>query len=44
MNKFGIFVAIIQLLACGEALLHENWQQAIIYAGFAVGSAGVAWR
>ena len=43
MNKFGIFVAVIQLLACAEALVHSNWQQAIIYFGFSIGSAGVAW-
>jgi len=44
VNKFGLIVAIIQLFACAEAIFRGNWQQAIIYAGFAVGSAGVAWK
>ena len=42
MNKLGMLVAVIQVGACIEAMISKDWQRAIIYAGFAIGSAGVA--
>lgn len=42
MNKFGMAVAVLQLCACIEAAISKDWNRAIIYIGFAIGSAGVA--
>lgn len=42
VNKFGMVVAVLQLFACTEAVISKDWNRAMIYAGFAVGSAGVA--
>jgi hypothetical protein len=42
MNKLGMLVAVIQLGACVEAIASKDWQRAIIFAGFAIGSSGVA--
>jgi len=38
-----MIVAVLQALACVEAIYHKNWQMAVVFAGFAVGSAGVSW-
>lgn len=42
MSRFGMLVAVLQFLAMLEALYHQDWRRAMIFAGFAVGSAGVA--
>jgi len=43
MNKFGMLVAVLQLMAMVEAIYSQDWRRAVVFAGFAVGSAGVAW-
>ena len=43
MNRFGMLVALMQLLAMVEAACSQDWRRAVVFAGFAVGSAGVAW-
>ena len=44
MNRAGLLVAVLQACAAAEAAWARDWQRAIIWAAFAVGSAGVAWR
>ena len=44
MNYFGIIVAFLQLCAGIEAAYHTDWQRAIIYIGFAIGSTAIAWK
>ena len=44
MNRFGMVVAGLQVLASVESCLHEDWRRALTYAGFAIGSAAIAWR
>ena len=44
MNHFGLAVAALQLAAAVEAVVRRDYTQALIYAGFSVGSLGVAIR
>jgi hypothetical protein len=42
MNRFGITVAVLQVLAAIDAAWGREWRQAIIYTTFAVASAAIA--
>ncbi len=44
MNYFGMLVAGLQLCAVAESLWRHDWNKAIIFIGFSVGSAAVAWK
>ena len=44
MSRFGMLVAVLQLCAAFEAAFRRDWQRTIIYVGFSIGSAAVAWR
>lgn len=43
MNKFGIIIAVLQLCATAEGIYNKDYRRAVIYFGFAIGSAAVAW-
>jgi len=44
MNWFGLVVAGLQLCACVEGAYRGDWRRAVIYFGFAIGSAAIAWK
>jgi hypothetical protein len=44
MNWFGLIVAGLQVCAAIESAYSKDWQRMLIYIGFAVGSAAVAWK
>ena len=44
MNAFGLLVAALQLCACAESAFRRDWRTAVVYLGFAIGSAAIAWR
>ena len=44
MNYFGLIVAALQLCASVESAMRTDWQRCIIYFGFAIGSAAIAWK
>ena len=44
MNWFGLVVAVLQVCAALEAAYRHDWRNAVVYGGFSVGSAAIAWR
>lgn len=44
MNYFGLIVAALQLCAALEACWCHEWNKTLIYIGFSIGSAAVAWK
>ena len=43
MNRFGILIALLQLCAAVEGVYNNDYRRAVIYFGFAIGSAAIAW-
>lgn len=44
MNWFGLIVAGLQVCAAVEGFVTHDWRRALIYCGFALGSAAIAWK
>jgi hypothetical protein len=44
MNYFGLIVAALQVCAALEGAYSHDWQKAVVYGAFAVGSAAIAWK
>lgn len=44
MNWFGMIVAGLQLCASAEGAYRGDWRRAVIYIGFSIGSAAIAWK
>lgn len=44
MSWFGLAVAFLQFCACVECVVDKDWQRAVIYLGFVIGSTAIAWK
>ena len=44
MNWFGLVVAGLQVCAMVESAMSHDWKRAIVYCGFSIGSAALAWK